>query len=64
MKYINLAIFVMWSLGFMTGYSWLYDDVENNEVSSYHCAPIIEVSTMEEAKKRVELNRSVAGARG
>lgn len=55
--FFSLAIVVMWSLGFMTGYSYVLDDVKNNEVSGYHYAPIVKVKTLEEAKAIVEAHQ-------
>ena len=38
--------------------------VENNEWKGYHCAPIVKVSTMKEAKKQIEINQIMTGVRG
>ena len=35
-------------------------NLSTNSVSGYHCAPIVKASTMEEAKKQVEINQKLA----
>ena len=39
-------------------------DVESNTIKDYHCAPIVKVSTMEEAKKQIEINQVMTGVKG
>ena len=51
--FFSIAIAVMWSLGFMTGYSWLEDDAKNNAIEGYHCTPITKHAGIESAKAQV-----------
>tara|TARA_R110000824_G_scaffold220201_4_gene407294 strand:+ start:1114 stop:1311 length:198 start_codon:yes stop_codon:yes gene_type:complete len=41
-----------------------YGAVMDEIGESYHCAPIVKVSTMEEAKKQIEINQAITGAKG
>tara|TARA_R110000824_G_scaffold205804_1_gene390722 strand:- start:531 stop:731 length:201 start_codon:yes stop_codon:yes gene_type:complete len=35
-----------------------------SQMSDYHCAKIVKVSTMKEAKKQIEINKVMTGVKG
>ena len=63
LKTIPVVIMICFSL-IMLGASWVKEDVESNSLDGYHCAKIVKVSTMEEAKKQIEINQVMTGVKG
>ena len=65
MSYWILIVFIWGGLagGAITHFAVQYG-LANNTVSGYNCAQIVKASTMEEAKKQVEINQVITGVRG
>ena len=67
-KLLAVAILMSWAGGFFAGQGMagisLHGKIEDNSIDGYHCAPIVKVSTMEEAKKQIEINQVMTGVKG
>ena len=50
-------------LGFLMGGALMYLD-NKKEMALLHCAPIVKASTMEGAKKQIEINQTISGVKG
>tara|TARA_R110000850_G_scaffold221556_2_gene347296 strand:+ start:880 stop:1077 length:198 start_codon:yes stop_codon:yes gene_type:complete len=65
MEYIiPLLLMAAFVTGANLGALTVSGEVESNTVDGYHCAPIVKVSTMEEAKKQIEINQAMTGVKG
>tara|TARA_R110002167_G_scaffold45515_1_gene136704 strand:+ start:4267 stop:4455 length:189 start_codon:yes stop_codon:yes gene_type:complete len=62
MKFIQV-LGIIWFSGLIIGAS-LMSMHYKSELKDLHCAPIVKVSTMEEAKKQIEINQAMTGVKG
>ena len=64
----EIIIIILMAIGFCGGAAFGHKlalaGLEDNQVEDYHCAPIVKVSTMEEAKKQIEINQAMTGVKG
>ena len=59
----RLVIGIVWPSGLIAGAA-LMSMHYKSELKDLHCAPIVKASTMEGARKQIEINQAISGVNG